>query len=182
MNDRLVFVTDGTVPVTTSRIVANYFGKRHDHVIRGINQIVSDMQDAEETASVSNAPNFGAVKNYFIKHYYVDAKGENRTQYLLTQDGFTLTVMGFTGKKALKVQLAFINQFNQTKAELEHLRTTTDEQSYFEKQRINYLEYKPSYHNSMHAIKLLIDYAVKYFNADKLELDGYFYRRLHPTR
>lgn len=180
MDNQLVFVTNGTVPVTSSRLIADYFDKRHSDVTKTIDDLISDMREVEETASNQdtrkNSVINRTISDFFVKDHYLDDRGRKRRQYLLTQDGFTLAVMGFTGKKALKVKLAFINQFNQMKAELERLRTTADDQSYFEKQRIKYLEYKPSYHNSMNAIKLLIDYAVKYFNADKRELDEYFYR------
>ena len=41
-----------------------------------------------------NALNFEVVK-------YIDQKGQARTMYNMTKDGFTLLAMGFTGKKAL---------------------------------------------------------------------------------
>lgn len=33
--------------------------------------------------------------------------------YFMNRDGFTLLVMGYTGEKAMKFKLAYINQFNQ---------------------------------------------------------------------
>lgn len=50
--------------------------------------------------------------NYFIESSYTDAKGETRKEYLLTRDGFSLLVMGFTGKKALQWKLKYIDAFN----------------------------------------------------------------------
>jgi phage regulator Rha-like protein len=44
----------------------------------------------------------------------------NRTQkeYLLTRDGFSLVVMGFTGQKALQWKLKYIEAFNKMEAQL----------------------------------------------------------------
>lgn len=35
--------------------------------------------------------------------------------YLMTQDGFTLLVMGFTGKKAMQFKEQYIKEFNEMK-------------------------------------------------------------------
>lgn len=90
------------VPVTTSRKVAEYFEKEHKHVIRDIEKLIS------------NGSNFGLVKMFFISQYK-DKKGETRKEYLLTFDGFSLLVMGFTGPKALEFKLAYIKAFNEMK-------------------------------------------------------------------
>ena len=177
MIDKLVFVNNDSVPVTSSRIVADYFGKLHKNVIRDINRIISDMQDTSLTASVLDGLNFEPVKNYFIQDTYIDTKGEKRKQYLLTQDGFTLAVMGFTGKKALKIKLAFISQFNQMKEELERLRTQAVD--YATQQRIAYLSYLPSFHNNMHGISDLVNYSVKNFGVNRQELEEHIYRLIN---
>lgn len=49
---------------------------------------------------------------YIILSEYVDSKGETRNEYLLTRDGFSLVVMGFTGTKALEWKLKYIDAFN----------------------------------------------------------------------
>lgn len=43
---------------------------------------------------------------------YKDAKGESRPAYNLTRDGFTILVMGFTGKAAMKWKIRYIEAFN----------------------------------------------------------------------
>ena len=45
--------------------------------------------------------------------------------YFMTRDGFSLLAMGFTGKKALKFKLKFIDAFNKMEARLATL--TPDE-------------------------------------------------------
>ena len=64
----------------------SFFGKRHDNVLRAIERL--------ECSEKFNALNFEVVK-------YIDQKGQARTMYNMTKDGFTLLAMGFTGKKAL---------------------------------------------------------------------------------
>lgn len=83
--------------VTDSRKVAKAFGKRHADVLRA-----SDRLDCGEDF---NERNFASVD-------YVDAKGEMRREIRMTKDGFMFLVMGFTGKKAAAMKIAFINAFN----------------------------------------------------------------------
>jgi Rha family phage regulatory protein len=92
------------VPVTTSRALADHFGKRHDNVLRDIENTIDQLNQTEE-GKAFNALNFEAVN-------YLDAKGESRPMYLLTRDAFTLLAMGFTGSRALAFKVAYINAFN----------------------------------------------------------------------
>ena len=147
----LVYVVDGiTVPVTDSRKVAEFFGKKPAHVNRDIRDIIRDMSDinSAETTSQHNKSNFGSVEKYFIKGTYTDAKSENRKMYYMTRDGFSLLAMGFTGKKALQFKLAFLDKFNSMERELDNLR--------HKQHRIQQLG---TYHQAMDAVKLFVDYA-----------------------
>lgn len=83
--------------VTTSLDLAAYFGKRHDDVIRKIRSLDCSLE--------FNARNFAAVE-------YTDAKGEKRTAYQLTRDGFFFVAMGFTGRRAAEFKEAYIAAFN----------------------------------------------------------------------
>jgi Rha family phage regulatory protein len=97
------------IPVTISLKVAEYFEKEHKNVIRDIEKLFSN-----------------GLKNELVKMFildtYKDKKGETRKQYLITQDGFALLVMGFTGAKAMKFKLAYIKAFNEMKKELEDFK------------------------------------------------------------
>lgn len=84
-------------PVTTSINIAQVFGKRHDRVLRAIDQL--DIPDD------FRRPNFGEAS-------YMDAQGKPRPMYHLTRDGFTLLAMGFTGKAAMTWKLRYIEAFN----------------------------------------------------------------------
>lgn len=88
------------VPVTTSLIVAEKFEKRHDIVLRSIEDTISGMDN--ETA-----------KLWFHKTTYKTK--ENRKSYPLyemNRDGFSLIVMGFTGEKALRWKIHYIKAFD----------------------------------------------------------------------
>lgn len=85
--------------VVSSFDVAERFHKRHDRVLRAIENLLMRM------------PKNGVVD--FYKSSYVDAKGEKRKMYLMNRDGFSLLVMGFTGKDALKWKIQYIKAFNE---------------------------------------------------------------------
>lgn len=114
MNELLPMITerDGK-PVTTSRAVAEQFGKRHDHVIRDIENIKAALTAPDLGALNDNdslTPQFWGAN--FFKSEYRDTKGESRPYYIMTKDGFTLLVMGYTGAKAMQFKVAYINAFN----------------------------------------------------------------------
>ena len=77
--------------VTTSLRVAEVFEKRHDNVLKAIENLVVDLLKNE------------GVEMLFSKSTYTDKKGERRPVYFLNRDGFSLLVMGFTGRKALEL-------------------------------------------------------------------------------
>lgn len=90
-------------PVATSLNIAEVFGKRHDRVLRAIENM--------EIPANFRRPNFGEAS-------YVDAQGKSRRMFTMTRDGFTLLAMGFTGKAAMQFKIAYIEAFNRMEAEL----------------------------------------------------------------
>lgn len=92
----IITTTEGH-PMTTSLLIAEKFGKRHDTVLRAIRNM--------ETPGDFNERNFAAVD-------YVDAKGERRPMYQITRDGFAMLAMGFTGKEAAIWKIKFLDAFN----------------------------------------------------------------------
>lgn len=93
----------GNEPVTTSKFVAEAFGKRHDNVLMKIEAILAQV------------PDFFINLNFKEIQITTDL-GFGRTRqdraYELTKDGFMLLVMGFTGTKAMEVKVAYIGAFN----------------------------------------------------------------------
>ena len=101
MNE-LVFIQNDEILVSSKDIAIN-FSKRHDHVLRDIENIEKDV------------PNFGEM---FHKGEAEDSYGRSQPCYFMNRDGFTLLAMGFTGKQALGWKIKYINAFNQMEKQL----------------------------------------------------------------
>lgn len=110
MNQNLVEVMNG-ISVVSSRDIAEKFDKEHKNVIAKISEILGGIEPAEFQA------------RYFIPSEYTDAKGESRREFLLTRDGFSLIVMGFTGVKALQWKLKCIDAFNKMERHIIQMNT-----------------------------------------------------------
>lgn len=84
---------------TTSFQVTEAFNKRHDNVIRAIENL--DIPDDFRTL------------NFEVCFKTNDlASGKPQKYYKMTKDGFVFLAMGFTGKKAAQFKVAYINAFN----------------------------------------------------------------------
>ncbi|ECO1957846.1 Rha family transcriptional regulator [Campylobacter coli] len=101
----------------TSMDIARVFGKRHDHVLRDIENILNDLR---EIGTSYDLPNFEEVVRISKTTNPKNGKLVNRKipMYNLTRDGFSLLAMGFTGKKAMKWKMSFLNAFNQMERSL----------------------------------------------------------------
>lgn len=98
-----VFADQRGVPRVDSLFVAATFEKQHYNVLRDIGRI---------TASNSGlSPEFIALN--FEGNTYRDARGRKLPRYLLTRDGFTMLVMGYTGSKAMHFKELYIQRFNE---------------------------------------------------------------------
>lgn len=93
--------------VVTSRQVASDFEKRHADVIEKI----------EEFIKTENS-----VMTMFIESSYKAGTGKSYKEYLITRDGFSLLVMGFTGAKALQWKLKYIEAFNKMETKLKEIK------------------------------------------------------------
>lgn len=100
------------IPIASTRRVAEIFSKRHDHVLRDVQNIIISLPKSEERNSNTN--------QYFTSSTYKD-RGKKYPEYLMTRDGFTLLAMGFTGKKAMTFKIAYINRFNEMEAFIRNL-------------------------------------------------------------
>ena len=94
--EELVFKSEKGTPVTNSLLVAERFGKEHKHVLESIRNLVAENS---------------ATKSFFFKAQH-ENRGKTYPVFVMNRDGFTLLVMGFTGKEALKFKLDFIEAFN----------------------------------------------------------------------
>lgn len=104
--DNLVIMKDQQA-VTSSLQVAKTFNKNHRDVLRA----VDDLKE-------------GVAQNWadlFYEDTYTHP--QNKQQYriiYMNRDGFTLLAMGFTGKKAMKFKLKYIEAFNKMES---HIKT-----------------------------------------------------------
>lgn len=89
----------GGMPMTTSLAVAEHFDKEHFHVLRDIREIIERSDDPDFT-----------IQN-FIEFSHVTGRGKVIPCYRLTELGFSLLVMGFTGAKAARWKRAYAQAF-----------------------------------------------------------------------
>lgn len=98
----LVFMKNDQV-VTSSRNVARDFGKEHRNVIRNIERLLKNEQ----------------THQMFYESYYTHEQNKQTyREFLMNRDGFTLLVMGFTGKRATDFKIEYINAFNEMEQKL----------------------------------------------------------------
>lgn len=110
MNE-LVFRNNNQI-VTSSRNVARDFDKRHSHVLDAIDDLLGV------------AENSG---NLFHETTYVHEQNKQEyREYLMDRDGFTLLVMGFTGKEAMQFKLNYMAAFNEMESQLNKPMSPTE--------------------------------------------------------
>lgn len=104
----LVFKGQNDQVLTNSLLVAEKFGKEHSKVMRDI-----------ENLSCSNefrAANFGVSS-------YISLQNKELPMYVITKDGFSFLVMGYTGKKAGLFKEEYIKAFNTMERSLKEIKT-----------------------------------------------------------
>lgn len=88
--------------VVSSIDIARDFTKEHKVVLRSIENLV--------------AQNCAAKSMFFETSY--ENRGKQYPMYLMNRDGFSLLVMGFTGKDALEWKVKYIQAFNEMEQKL----------------------------------------------------------------
>lgn len=101
---------NGVLTVSSLQIAEN-FEKEHRNVVQSIENLTAE---------------FSAVKNLFIESTYINERGRSYKSYNITRDGFSLLVMGFTGKKALEWKLKYIEAFNLMEKKIKELAIQQD--------------------------------------------------------
>lgn len=93
----LVTVADGR-PMTDSLTVARVFGRRHDNVLRDIEALMSGL-----------SAEFWLLN--FEARTYTDSRGKVQRMLRLTQAGFAVAALGFTGRDAIRMRERFVTDF-----------------------------------------------------------------------
>lgn len=102
--------------ITNSVLVAKKFEKDHQHILRDIRNLM------EGVSKIGDTPMFEETT------YIHPQNGQEYPMFIMNRDGFTLLAMGFTGEKALRFKLDYINAFNKMEAELKSNKPLTQGQ------------------------------------------------------
>ena len=119
----LVQVTDGQI-VVESRKIAEHFGKEHKNVMQSVREILA----AEKSAT-----------KFYLETTY-ENRGKEYPEYLMNRDGFSLLVMGFTGKKALEWKIKYIQAFNAMEERLRNPKEIPDKSDAIQSKRVAIME------------------------------------------
>ena len=88
--------------LTNSLKVAKKFEKEHKNVLKDIRELLKKLGQL----------NFEHSDFYIKEIKYINNQNKEQPAYEFNKDFFTLLVMGFTGEKALKFKIDYINAFN----------------------------------------------------------------------
>lgn len=100
---QLVFLQNGR-PVTDSLTVAEVFEKEHRRVMQDIRELGC----SEEFRL-----------HHFVQSTYINERGREYTKYLMTEQGFVLLVMSYTGQRAMEFKESYIAEFERMREELQ---------------------------------------------------------------
>lgn len=100
---KLVFI-DNSKPVTDSLTVSEVFNKTHDKVLRDIRNL-----GCSEEFRLTN----------FGESFYLNGQGRETPKVILTEQGFTMLAMGYTGQKAMEFKEKYIEAFHNMRTEID---------------------------------------------------------------
>lgn len=126
-------------PTCNSMDVARHFEKQHKNVLRDIRDLVAQL-------SAGYKLNFEPIQ---IDVDLGTGRIRQDPAYRMTETGFTLLAMGFTGQKALQFKIAYIEAFEKMKAALKAIPGgfgSKNKQRYLQQRQLPRLD---RYQNSM---------------------------------
>lgn len=139
----IVMATRGQ-PMTSSLIIARKFGKRHDRVLRAIDNL--------ECPIDFRLRNFGETSNPVLMP---NGGTRNERCFNITRDGFAFLAMGFTGKKAAEWKIKFLDAFNWQAREINRLRALHHQPDW----QAARIDGKAARRDETDVIKSFVDYA-----------------------
>ena len=81
--DKLVFKGQNDQILTNSLLVAEKFGKEHQHVLRDVRSLIEGVSNLGDTPM-------------FVETTYINEQnGQEYPMFVMNRDGFTLLVMGY---------------------------------------------------------------------------------------
>jgi len=112
MQRNLVFIKNDKA-VTDSLTVSEVFGKEHRRVMQDIRDL-----GCSELFRQHN----------FVQSTYVNQQNREMPLYFMSQKGFTLLVMGYTGKDAMQFKEAYIDEFERMENQLKQPRVLSEKE------------------------------------------------------
>lgn len=117
----LVFINNEKV-VTDSLTVAATFNKEHSRVMRDIRNL-----KCSEEFRVGN----------FAESTYINKQDRKYPKYIISEQGFSILVMSYTGKNAMKFKEMYINEFERMKKHIKNnVRILNDRESAIESMKL----------------------------------------------
>jgi Rha family phage regulatory protein len=112
-----VFADTRDIARVNSLNVAHFFEKEHKNVLRDIEKITQANSGLSEEFARLN----------FELSSYRNLQNKKQPCYMMTRDGFTILVMGYTGKKAMRFKELYIRRFNEMEQFIKTLVTARKE-------------------------------------------------------
>ena len=163
--------------LVSSLEVARNFGKVHKNVLQTIGNLVAENS---------------ATKSMIYETSY-ENRGRQYPMYYMNRDGFSLLVMGFTGKEALEWKMKYIQAFNEMEQKLnnpeflvqrtmEYLKSRCDAlllENKVQSQQIAELKPKASYYDVVLNCKDLLSISViaKDYGWSAIRLNEYLHKK-----
>ena len=98
-----VFADTRDIARVNSLYVARFFEKEHKNVLRDIGKITGPNSGLSEEFARLN----------FELSSYRNLQNKKQPCYMMTREGFTMLVMGYTGKKTMKFKELYIKRFKE---------------------------------------------------------------------
>ena len=103
----LVFVEKNQA-VTDSLTISHVFNKEHRRVMQDIRELGCSKEFRQHN---------------FVQSSYLNSQNKEMPKYYMNKKGFTLLVMGYTGKEAMKFKEAYIEEFEKMEEKLKSILT-----------------------------------------------------------
>lgn len=100
-------------PMVSSMDVARVFGKNHRDVLRDIRSLLAFYEEAGEAEWTLRE---------IAPIDFIDKNGEKQPAYRMTEEGFSVLALGYTGDKAKLFRLAYVKEFKRMRNENNALR------------------------------------------------------------
>ncbi|KAA8440459.1 Rha family transcriptional regulator [Weissella paramesenteroides] len=119
--EQLVELQNGE-PTTTSLQVAETFGKKHENVLKAIDNIVKG-----GLVNINETLRNKAMAYFELSSYKNEQNHQRYRMYKMNYKGFTLLAGGFTDKKFMEYKVMFVEQFDH----MQHYIQEQQQQQFF---------------------------------------------------